>query len=329
MTKNGYINYILIVVLSLGFFGSVYADADENKKITIVLHDDEKGEKAWLGVQIKDLTRKLRQELDTKARYGVVIDEVVDNSPADEAGLEPGDVIVKLDNKNLRKVKDLTSSLGKRSPEDEVQLEIMRGNKREKITVILGSRADNKDWIGAIPNVHFKGFSSGAFLGVEVQELNEDLAEYFDVHEDEGVLVTSVDEDGPAMEAGIRAGDVLFAINGEEITDAETISDVLSELDTGSEVELEYVRKGRKESSTVLLKEGSFTFKSFNFPKTEMAPSHEYHIFDSERYKRRSQEWKDGFDRDNNEHQLEMEELRKELDELRDEMKRLKEELKQ
>jgi S1-C subfamily serine protease len=328
MKRMSYVNYILAVVLSFGCLGTAFGEADD-KKITIVYDDDRSDEKAWLGVQIKELTKKLRQELDTKARYGIVIDEVVDNSPADEAGLEPGDVIVKLDNRNLRKVKDLTGNLAKKAPEDEILLEIMRGREREKITVILGSRSDRNDWIGALPNIHFRGFVHGTYLGVEVQEMNEDLAQYFDVTEDDGVLVTSVDEDGPAMEAGLKAGDVLVTMDGEEITDSESISDILEEFEVDSEIEIEYIRKGRKENVAVILEEKPFSLKSFTIPKAEAAPSPpDFDTRSSERYRSRTGEWRNEYQRDSKKHAQEMEELKKELDEIKDEMKRLKENFK-
>lgn len=319
-----YILYVLLFGAIGSAFSQVYAavvpDGDRSYSVVISDPDDDR---AWLGVQIKDLTRKLRQELDTKARYGVVIDEVVDNSPADEAGLEPGDVILKIDDKNVRKVSDLTNYLSRMSPEDEIELQVMRGNERVNITVILGSRAKKNVWFsGKIPNIQFKGFSPGSSLGIKVHEMDSDLADYFDVSEEDGVLVIWVDEDGPAYNAGIRSGDILTAIDGEEITDAESIQDILSEYDEGQEVELEYVRKGRRESTTVTLEHKPFSFKSFAVPNVEIPPLPEVDGLRSGRggaYRFGEEEKK--------EYEREMKELRREMEQLREELQRLKKEL--
>jgi membrane-associated protease RseP (regulator of RpoE activity) len=334
-----YIGYIFFSFLFvIGGATKSAAVPEDDKKITIVWQDDEE-EKAWLGVQIKDLTRKLRQELDTKARYGVVVDEVVDNSPAEEAGLEPGDVIVKLDNKTTKKTEDLLEQLSKKKPEDEVGLEVMRGRERIDITVILGNRSKREITIGnPLKGFRFPGFAHGAYLGVEVQSMDQHLAEYFDVDEDEGILVTSVEEDSPAEQAEIHSGDVLIALDGEEITDTESITDILSEYEEGDEVELEYVRKGRRHSTVLVLEEKPFSWQSFSGHKPDVyvPQNRDFYFYDKNKsdekedrkwHRMYDDEMRDELEKEKEEYQHELEDMRKEMKEMREEMKKLKEDL--
>ena len=333
-----YIGYILFSFLFvLGGVSKTNAESDDDKKITIVWQDNE-NEKAWLGVQIKDLTRKLRQELDTKARYGVVIDEVVDNSPAEEAGLEPGDVIVNVDNQTIKKTSELLDQLSKRKPDDEVELEIMRGRERMDITVILGSRSKKEITIGnPLKGFRFPIFSHGAYLGVEVQSMDQNLAEYFDVGEDEGVLVTRVEEDSPASEADIHSGDVLIAIDGEEITDTESITDILSDYEEGDEVKLEFVRKGHRQTAGLVLKEKPFSFESLSGYKSDgYAPQYkEFYFNDKDKSEEQNSKWKNMYNeemredirKEKEEYKQELKDMRKEMEEMREEMKKLQKDL--
>ena len=311
------------------------AAAPEEKKISIVVEEGET-EKAWLGIHIKDLTGKLRQELDSKARYGAVVDEVVDNSPADEAGLQPGDVIVKMDNKTIRRIKDLTDELAQKKPEDEVNLEVMRGQDRLNITVILGKRARQNIMDVAEPGLGFRfpGFSAGAPLGVDMQTMDENLAEYFHVDEDAGVLVTKVWEDGPAQKAGLRSGDILTAIDGEQISDTQSVIDILGEYNKGDTIEISYIRKGKRQTTKITLEERPFSFRSFKFPRAgvNVFPLRNFQ-FDKnipgtqpDRHIRpfKEDEIREELQKAKKEYQRDMEKMRQEMDKLREELKKLK-----
>ena len=82
-------------------------------------------------------------------------------------------------------------------------------------------------------------------LGVEYMELGEQLAAYFKLSGKSGVLVTSVDADGPAAKAGMKAGDVILKLKSDAIADADDLRDALSEAEGGSEVAITVQRDGR------------------------------------------------------------------------------------
>ena len=93
------------------------------------------------------------------------------------------------------------------------------------------------------------------YLGVEMRNLNDDLAGYFGVKAEEGVLVLEVVEDSPAEGAGIKAGDVIVSIGGEEVGEAQDIQKVLHDYDPGEEVEVVVMRHKKRQSFKVELDE--------------------------------------------------------------------------
>ncbi len=263
--------FAIALVFSLGLVlqdDGAHAQAVE-KKVIVTVNDEGRGG-AWLGVQLKELDEKMREELDTKARYGAVIDDVVDDSPADKAGLEPSDVVVKFDKKAIRRPRDLTFALRKYKEGDQVEVEIMRGQERKTIKVILGKRNERqlllKDKFA--PEVFvYRSEKPDVYLGIEVQKLNDDLAEYFKVNADSGLLITDVEAEGPADKAGLKSGDILVGVDGEKPGNAEEIGEILGEHEKGSEIEVDYVRKGQLAQTKVTLESrpGPHHF-DFNFP---------------------------------------------------------------
>ncbi|NNF05986.1 MAG: PDZ domain-containing protein [Candidatus Eisenbacteria bacterium] len=92
---------------------------------------------------------------------------------------------------------------------------------------------------------------SRGFLGVETMEVNQQLAEYFGAKDDHGVLVTWVVEDSPAEKAGLRAGDIILEVDGEEIEDSGDLAREIRRLDPGEETVIRFNRKGSERSLTI------------------------------------------------------------------------------
>jgi len=295
---------------------------------------------AWLGVQIKNLTRQLRKELDTKARFGVVVDNVLDDSPAADAGIEPGDVIVKFDGKTVRRVKDLTRAMKKKKSDEEVSVELMRGNERQKIVVTLGERPKNQLWFSDEPGFRFKKTPS-AFLGIEVHEMDENLARYFNVDANEGLLVTAVEKDSPADKGGIESGDVITSIDDKDIQNIDDFSDVLQEHGKGDRVEIGYIRKGEDNTTTVVLESNPYKFNYFknfrfspNFRRTPfLAPQlRKQYKEDLQRYRKELDEWRNEYRQETKEkieREIEraMEKKERKLKQMKDELEKMKKEV--
>ncbi len=220
-------------------------------------------ESAWLGVQLQALNDDLREALDMdEDAEGVLIAEVVDDSPADEAGLEEGDVVTAVDGKKVASVEDLVAAVRDRSPGDEIELEIVRDGRRKTITAELGRGGMEREvervfgsWPGEVGAKARKWMQcwggERGYLGVGILDLNDDLGQYFKVKEGEGVLITEVADDSPAEEAGLKAGDVVLEYDGKAVRDADEFREYVADTEPGEEVEIVVKRRGRKKTFEV------------------------------------------------------------------------------
>lgn len=329
----------LISILIAAPFGQINTALAENTDILLQPVSAEHGG-AWLGVQIKDLSRQLRKELDTKARFGAVVDNVMDNSPAADAGLEPGDVIVRFDGKIIRRVRDLTRAISKKGPSESVEIELMRGNERKKINVTLGERSDNEGLLSDKSGFRFETGPS-TFLGIEVQEMDENLARYFNVDADAGLLVTAVEKGSPADESGIESGDIITSIDGNDVHQIDDISEILQDHEKGDRLEIRYVRQGEHKATTVELENNPNKleyFKNFRFPGNIrvmpfLGPQlRKQYKEDLQRYRDELNEWRNEYRQETKEKierevERAMEKKERELKQMRDELDKMKQEL--
>lgn len=209
-------------------------------------------ERGYLGVTIQELTPSLREALKLGDRTGLVITGVEDDSPADRAGLREEDVILSYDGKPVEKLDDLIQLVRGTKPGTEVRLRIFRDGEEKEVHVTIGRLPGRRRERFSIPG------EEGMFvfrwpprLGIQIHDLNKDLASYFNLDSDEGVLVLEVIKDSPADKAGIRAGDVIVAVNDEAIRDSDDLYEALEEVEKGDEITVEFVRHGKREKVTV------------------------------------------------------------------------------
>lgn len=231
----------------------------------------------YLGVQTQRLNEALMEafELDADAG-GVLVNEVIDGSPADEAGLKRGDLITAIDGKTLATPEQLRRRIRSFDAGETVAVDIVRRGETMSLEVELGeldrdvAMGDRFFWRGGDgshhgrvfelddsedgPSIFFLNDDARPMLGVSLHELDEKLGEYFE--SDSGMLVLSVREDSPAEEAGVESGDVIVEADGEEIEEIEDLYDVLDEHEAGDTIELTVVRKGRSQTLEVGLAEG-------------------------------------------------------------------------
>jgi serine protease Do len=189
----------------------------------------------------------------------VLVSNVVDGSPADESGLQDGDIITAIGDEDIGSVKEAVNAIKSSSPGDEVEVVILREGNKKTVEVKLGEREENKITdldLDILPDIQkaFKWTSEPqGFLGVEIHDMSKDLAGYFDVGEDQGVLVLGVTADGPAEKAGMKAGDVILEVDGKQVSDADQLVKYVRQHDPGDRVDLRVKRKGRIETAEVEL----------------------------------------------------------------------------
>ena len=202
----------------------------------------------WLGVGIRDVTPKFARERELKIKEGAYINEVVDDSPADSAGLKEGDVVVDFNGKKIEASEDLMDAVRETVPGTKATIKVNRNGENKSISVnIRKNRMRVPYAIGAprAPRVVVNLFG-GDIEGMELMELNKQLADYFEVPNGKGVLVKDVEKDENAAKAGIKAGDVITKVGDELINDVDDIREAIEDMEEGDKVNVDLVRKGKK-----------------------------------------------------------------------------------
>jgi serine protease Do len=229
----------------------------------------------WLGVTIQDVTEDLSETLPRGLREGALINGVLEDSPAEEAGLQEGDIVVKIDQSRVRNSADLTNAVRDSRPGHVSSIEYYREGRRMRTEVTLAEKENTTIWnprgegrhqarrhhSSEEPNVYFfddhgrgpMGLMAGGTprLGVQLMDLSDQLSEYFGVAE--GVLITEVISESAAETAGLKAGDVITAVGDKPTGSSEEVRAELGEVESGP-VEITVVRHGEEQKLTAELK---------------------------------------------------------------------------
>lgn len=272
-------------------------------------HDKDRG---YLGVYMQELSADVKDGLDLKVDAGVLISGIIDDSPAAEAGLEDGDVIILFDGKEVTSPDDLRDLVRATAPGTSVEVKLVRDGKNKTLTLEIGDRPEDfwfsldNDRPG---NFEIARFIGGAVLGVEATELNEGLAEYFDTKAESGVLVLDVKEETVAAAAGVEAGDVILKIDDEKVTSVKDLRESLRDYEEGDDFSIGVLRHGKSQTLKATM-DAQHAFRVWNgrMPHMQFSPKHF----------RMPQMRMERFGSDMRE---ELDELRRDLDELRKELK--------
>ena len=235
----------------------------------------------FLGVHAEDISRENMGRYGLNQVRGVGVTQVVKDSPAEKAGIRKDDVIVRFDGENVTSVRKLNRLISEVSPDQTVRVSISRGGAEQELSATIARRKNsfNTELFGSVdPKVwRWEGnMGEGNFpflqalgnrrrIGITTTELTKQLADYFGIAEGRGVLVTSVTEDGPAAKAGVKAGDVITAVDGERVDGTGDISDIVNRKKEG-DVSLTIVRNKSQLTLRVTPKDGETTFRTFTRP---------------------------------------------------------------
>jgi serine protease Do len=239
----------------------------------------------FLGVNTEEINSENMARYGLREVRGVGVTSVAKDSPAEKAGLRKDDVILRVDNDKVTSVRKLSRLISEIAPEQNVRITISRGGSEQEVAVTIGKREHANvshgilkgepriwKWEGT-PKVwnwenweHGPGFEGSVFafgnsrrIGVSTMRLTKQLADYFGIADGKGVLVTSVTEDGPAAKAGIKAGDVVTAIDGEKVEGAGDLSRAINKKKDG-EVTLTIIRNKASQTIRVTPKEGDMPY---------------------------------------------------------------------
>ena len=183
-----------------------------------------KVQRGMLGVGIQPVTSDLAASLGLKEARGILISSVTPGGPAEKAGLKMGDVILKLNGKDVNDSNELRNTVAAMPPGTEVTLTILRDGKQQDVRVRLGELTPET----ARGQQQGGGGDTGARLGISVVPLTPDLAAQLGLRRGtQGLVIQDVDPSGPAAQAGLQMGDVIEQVNRQPVRNPDDMRKAL------------------------------------------------------------------------------------------------------
>jgi serine protease Do len=214
------------------------------RKIYTELRDKGRVTRGWLGVSIQPLTPDLARSFGSKDAKGVLINEVMPDSPAARAGLKPGDILLEFEGRPMEGPGDLQRAVGLFSPDRSAKVKILRDQAEKTVEIKIGQAPDERQ--AQQQQQRPGGGKARSMLGLEVRPVTPEIARQLNLRTTDGVIVVRVEDGTPAAEAGVQRGDVVKQLNGQNV---KTMAD------------FERLTQGMKEGDplTVLLQRGAMS----------------------------------------------------------------------
>ena len=204
------------------------------KRVTTQLAEYGTTRRGWLGVFIQEVTPDIAESLGLDEATGALVSTVNESSPAQAAGLEPGDVIISFDGKAIEKMRDLPRIVAETEIGATVAVELIRNGSRMSVDVTLGE-LEKAELVGIVGEESQGDAESFEKLGFSVDNLNADLAAELGLDENmRGVVVTEVEEGSPAFDKGLQPGDVIKRFGQRRVENAADLAKSVAEtLESG------------------------------------------------------------------------------------------------
>jgi len=210
------------------------AAEQQEKKVRKIVTIEKHAGGAWLGVALQDVTDEIAKDKHLSVKGGALVTEVVDDSPADSAGVRENDVILEVAGTAVGSANDVIKRVGELKTGETASVVVMRDGAKKSIPVKLGERPERVSRMemrmpsmprtpymprmGAMPPMAAMGMHAG-IEGMKLIELTDQLGKYFDAPDNKALLVTNVKKNSNARKAGIEAGDVIIRVGKTDIED--------------------------------------------------------------------------------------------------------------
>ncbi len=315
---------VLIMVMAIPFLMISTASADST---------------AWLGIYTQTVDKDLKEAFDLNSDKGVIVKYVVPDSPADQAGLRQGDIVLKIDNQPTDDADQLVDIVTNHKPGDEISMLVIRNGKEKTIKATLDERENRQEPpltmhpgqnFGPAPKTYTKTWtnrqfsSNNTYIGIGLESMSDQLAKYFGVENGTGVLVTEVYKDSPAEKAGLKAGDVITKVDGKDFDNVSDIQNAVQDKKEGEKIDLTVLRNKQPKEFTLNVEEAPDTYGNvfphngpdgnwdnfqFNLPRMQglfRGDTDDNGVFDAQNFREQMKDL-----------QKEMDQLKKELQDLR------------
>ncbi len=193
--------------------------------------------RGWLGVSIQPVTPELAKQFNLKEEYGALISDLVEKSPAENAGIMRGDVIVEIEGKKVDEPDHLRNMIAGTSPGTEINLKVIREGKSKSFKVTVGE-------LPAEMQKASGGEYDNVLKGVSVQDLTPEISRQLNISSRiKGVVIADIAEGAPSEEV-LRREDVIVEINRKKIADIKAYENIVSKIKTKEDILLTVFRNG-------------------------------------------------------------------------------------
>ena len=188
------------------------------------LKSDGKVARGWLGVYVQKVTPEIASSFGLKENEGALVSDLSPDGPAEKAGIKRGDVVVEFNGKKVKDVSDLTNLAAETAPGSDVDVKIVEDGKTKTIKVKLEEFPDQK---AQIENEVREN------LGIRVKKLTPEIAKRFNLDQDDGVIISNVQQGSAAGDAGLKPGDIILEIDKKPINTLDNYSEALENVKSG------------------------------------------------------------------------------------------------
>ena len=167
--------------------------------------------RAWLGVFIQELDSETARGLNIKTRNGALITDVVDGGPAEEGGIQEGDVIIAFNDQLISDPSNLKNVVSLTPPNTKNRVKVIRDGSKKIVDVILAELPDEVQNFSVRDRVRSNEF------GLQLKEITDSLQKKYNLEDSNALVVTKIDKDGEAYNKGIREGDIVKRVGTEKV----------------------------------------------------------------------------------------------------------------
>lgn len=192
--------------------------------------------RGFIGISFQPVDESLARALDLPEVRGILVTNVMEDSPASEAGLRSEDVIIRFNDRNIQSPSEFRRRVAEMMPGTEVTLTLIRDSEEMEVDLTLGELPSDE-----IASVDQETIME--IIGFSVTELTDELAQRLRINPRvEGVVVDEIDRNSPAAQNGLRQGDVILSFNRQPVTSVSEFNQVVSEMDPADVVLLQILR---------------------------------------------------------------------------------------
>jgi serine protease Do len=209
---------------------------NQAKQILPQLRADGRVTRGWLGVQIQGVTKDIAKQFNLPEARGALVSQVLPETPAAAGGILRGDVIIEFNGEDINEWRDLPIVVANTPVNADAEVVVIRDGEQTNLAIRIG-RLDDPDQVALAESPD----NGAEAFGLRAQNMTPELAAELGLSDASGVIVTDVDPNGPAAEAGIQRGDVIIELDRAGV---ENVGDLMEKLNGTKESVLVLVRRG-------------------------------------------------------------------------------------